>query len=1047
MTTVVLALTLTLGLAARSLVHRMGAAHDLSAGGVRRASAARLAEIDNSFRAIEDGERGAPRDLWDPDYVVRLVGRDPQQLTEWVRANTVWIPYRGVLRGPIGVLNDRQGNSLDRAFLLATLVTKAGHTVRLAHGEMALEQARALLPRLVNERARFVQEMTLPKPDPLPDIQAVAAQYHLDAAAIEQRLESQRGGFEQMVSQLQARVTDQSQRLMSAISSHEADSEWARRYESTIAALRDHWWVQQQLGTEWIDMDVMGPDDAPDRPLAMANETLTLDQLVGEPLYHEIVVRLVTEQWADGRLSERNAFEQTLRPAELVDKPVVLQLWPVDFVGDTTRRTQSDLRSTVLDERYWTASLLVGRDARGTTAIVRTGDAFEPPRDINPMGSGLGNAIANALAPRPATPQDSVHKELSAVWIEYEIRVPGEEPRKYRRTVFDLIGPAARAATERPPLQLDEKRKLIRALSLMMRTEILPLNCRLAPQFVMHLASQSLLGSRELLRAAAQGQLTPASSVSDSLLDSAAPTISALYTLAVARFSLSQDALSIFIDRPQLFTRHLYAVPSDSAIVLRDATDIVANEVGVGLEQPDAIGVRLAQGVLDTNAESVLQGGSSFSNAGNAFAASRSWLTLAAKDASTSRGLKLSEDVRRQIGADVAAGYTVVAPGGALPNKMEASASWWRIDPATGTALGISANGWGFGPRDEETFLMVTRRMAAREFKKAALRFGSVWLTQYMWCLGTTWGEGTVRRGESLSLSIVTSGDECLHDGNIWVLAAASAVVPLIFFTLRFRYVFAMQAPFRIVAPKVRVTPGRGPNVPREPCPSGSGGASSEGGAKGGPKTEPDPRYAKTDPAPTQPDPQYAKTEPGKTQPDPQYGKTEPGKTQPDPQYANTEPGSASNDGECGCPNSEPPPTARAPELDPAPQTRVAAAKARLDAASAKYEVAGQADLEAMQEFFAYKQKGMAGEPSWSQVEQDRLAANMFEKGIESKAALLEKIGAKRELDNAISEAMRAARDRAKQNQQQGGGSCGSKPAAPDPKMVVGVGGIAGSGK
>jgi hypothetical protein len=50
--------------------------------------------------------------------VVEQLGRDPQVLFEWVRDNTWWIPYRGVLRGPAGVLMDRLGNSLDRSLLL-----------------------------------------------------------------------------------------------------------------------------------------------------------------------------------------------------------------------------------------------------------------------------------------------------------------------------------------------------------------------------------------------------------------------------------------------------------------------------------------------------------------------------------------------------------------------------------------------------------------------------------------------------------------------------------------------------------------------------------------------------------------------------------------------------------------------------------------------------------------------------------------------------------------------------------------------------------------
>jgi hypothetical protein len=42
---------------------------------------------------------------------------------------------------------DRQGNSLDRALLLARLLEIAGHPVRLAHGQLTEEEAAAVLRR------------------------------------------------------------------------------------------------------------------------------------------------------------------------------------------------------------------------------------------------------------------------------------------------------------------------------------------------------------------------------------------------------------------------------------------------------------------------------------------------------------------------------------------------------------------------------------------------------------------------------------------------------------------------------------------------------------------------------------------------------------------------------------------------------------------------------------------------------------------------------------------------------------------------------------
>src|SRR5207237_10831197 len=105
-------------------------------------------EMERAFKALEAAEKEIPRDSFDPKAIVEKVGKEPEKLFEWVRDKTYWVPYQGSLRGPIGVLMDRLGSSLDRALLLAELLRVAGHKVRLAHAELSKEQARELLPKL-----------------------------------------------------------------------------------------------------------------------------------------------------------------------------------------------------------------------------------------------------------------------------------------------------------------------------------------------------------------------------------------------------------------------------------------------------------------------------------------------------------------------------------------------------------------------------------------------------------------------------------------------------------------------------------------------------------------------------------------------------------------------------------------------------------------------------------------------------------------------------------------------------------------------------------
>src|SRR5688500_525086 len=90
-----------------------------------------LAErLEAAFELLEGARREIPRDTFDVDAIINSVGSNPIRLFDWVRTHTYLVPYRGILRGHLGVMMDRVGNSLDRAILLATLLKSAGHQAR-----------------------------------------------------------------------------------------------------------------------------------------------------------------------------------------------------------------------------------------------------------------------------------------------------------------------------------------------------------------------------------------------------------------------------------------------------------------------------------------------------------------------------------------------------------------------------------------------------------------------------------------------------------------------------------------------------------------------------------------------------------------------------------------------------------------------------------------------------------------------------------------------------------------------------------------------------
>lgn len=102
-------------------------------------------KMERLFDALEEAQKEIPRDTFDaavilhgqPEAGLEGVGTEVEKLFEWVRDNTYFVPYAGVLRGHKGTLMDRLGNSFDRSLLLGELLRLAGHEARLVIGTLA----------------------------------------------------------------------------------------------------------------------------------------------------------------------------------------------------------------------------------------------------------------------------------------------------------------------------------------------------------------------------------------------------------------------------------------------------------------------------------------------------------------------------------------------------------------------------------------------------------------------------------------------------------------------------------------------------------------------------------------------------------------------------------------------------------------------------------------------------------------------------------------------------------------------------------------------
>ena len=412
------------------------------------------------------------------------------------------------------------------------------------------------------------------------------------------------------------------------------------------------------------------------------------------------------EQGSRHRSSRSDARAVACRTDRFADCPA---LHPVELAGrpgPIRRKGPADsLKQTVLAQREWLPLLQIGKEKIFDRSFDDQGEVRDPaPPAFGGAVEGLtrrmeGMLGRSAAAGSPTEP--AAQRHVTAVWIDYEMHVPGRAPRRARREIFDLLGPARRRQQDRTePNLTEDAQRLARGLALLGTTNILVMASRLSPEFAeVSIANQLLAHQDALLK---QIRADSSSSSPDDRGARDMSSAAALYALALARTEWSRVGNDVYLDAANVLSSHVQFGETDwGELAISQGLDIVFNGVTSRLPAPqDSFLLQLTQGVVDTNAEAILAARlMPDAPAPSIFAAGAGedveWSAVRTVNDPALRDAELSNDVRARIELDIAAGYIAVIPARNLVTGGRSRAGWWRIDPHTGETLGIGDRGWG----------------------------------------------------------------------------------------------------------------------------------------------------------------------------------------------------------------------------------------------------------------------------------------------------------------------------------------------------------------
>lgn len=349
--------------------------------------------------------------------VAAALDNDPETIFRFVSQQVRYDPYSGVLRGPLGTLAGRAGNSADQALLLAALLDAAGVPTRLAWGEIDDGVAESLAAAAIGDVATLRQEALDASLGVLPgrDATGLAIDPAMEAAIAQAAARA-----DEVVSWARAQLTDTLTAFQQAFADATIQSPGGFRGIPDRERLQ-HIWVQTSSDGGWLDLDPTLPTSVMGAPLA---GLVTAGEELPDDLYHRVDLSVIGESFSGGSLLNTPLLRVTARSYELAGAPIVFLNVPPEAGAGL-----SGLISPLSGMTTYVPALLVSGEGYVGQPI-----HFSRPADDGFFGEDWFGST------------EPVDGDATAEYLELTLVAPDRDPQTVRRAIFDRFGPAARAA-------------------------------------------------------------------------------------------------------------------------------------------------------------------------------------------------------------------------------------------------------------------------------------------------------------------------------------------------------------------------------------------------------------------------------------------------------------------------------------------------------------------------------------------------------------------------------------------------------------------------
>ncbi len=657
--------------------------------------------LTSFFDQVRTLQSSVDRSQFDLEALLVKLDYDESNIIGFVSDDIYFEQYAGLLRGPVGTLMSRAGNSLDQSVLLAKLLNDAGFETRIARGTLSEKDTGSLLRQMLINRSARAETMN-------------AAEF---SAALEGMAQLAGKTLEDVQSLIPAEEKPVQETEAFNQSSAAADQLLDVLAESNLTSVGSgmdahiateasrYFWVQMRAvdNSGWQDLHpAFGSGNAPGQELSVEE---TMVGSVPENLQHRFRFQVFLGQMKSGQCTAMPLFDAWERPvANLYGAAFSYVNLPSALLG---KQTQVDWKTALKTSNLFIPLFNYQTMGSGGTGFTRNGQAV--PMDIAATQgaeffstvSGKGLAAANALSNLGLSDNKERASvlQIGAVWLEYTFIEPGDKTTTTKRTLARTEGCSSapfNGITETPEALGPEQLADLAAEQMFMVSagEVPPafiLAQSLEQIAAAEPAALAQLHSRFGEEAPARASTSPPTPNSDvllmltSLMDAGTsgevnyrhgPSLS-----VVSRRVIDDSSVALSID---IVKNDRRAFDNQDGKPVFSGTSLVRTGVWETYAE-SSVFLSNEQGPYDTTPEAFKQ----LMQAGLA-------PELMAPGSKQQLSGVSTVAEQQNLASDLQSGYAAVV----IPPSRDLGIdnyTWWRVDPLTGQTLGMSSNGKGAG--------------------------------------------------------------------------------------------------------------------------------------------------------------------------------------------------------------------------------------------------------------------------------------------------------------------------------------------------------------